>query len=92
MTSSESIPDPIDLDEEEPPCQQPTSTRSGNAIHPATLALNKKATAVLIDNLLPSPLSSDKEKPEGRRTPEATREGLVTKEEVPEQKHHIHRQ
>ena len=59
--------------------------RSGNAIRPATLALNKKATAVLIENLLPSPLSSDKEKPEGRHTPEATWEGLVTKEEVPEE-------
>ena len=32
----------------------------------------------------PSPLSSDKEKPEERRTPEVTQEGLVVKEEVPE--------
>ena len=44
--------------------------------------LNKKATA---ENLLPSPLSSDKEKPEGRHTPEANQEGPVTKEEVPEE-------
>ena len=85
LTSSESIPDLIDLNEEEHPCQQPTSMRSGNAICPTTLALNKKATAVLTENLLPSPLSSNKEKPKGRCTPEANREGPVTKEEVPEE-------
>ena len=38
--SSGSLPDLIDLEEEEPPCQPLTSTRSGNAIRPATLALN----------------------------------------------------
>ena len=85
LTSSESIPGLIDLNEEEPPCQQPPSTGSGNAIHPTTLVLNKKATATLTESPLPSPLSSDKEKPEGRCTPEATREGPVTKEEVPEE-------
>ena len=47
--------------------------------------LNKKATAILTENLLPSSLPSDKEKLEGRRTPEATQEGPVTKEEVPEE-------
>ena len=82
LASSESIPDLIDLDEEEPPCQQPTPTRSGSATHPATLVLSKEATAVLTQNLLPSPLSPDKEKPEGRCIPEATQEGPVTKKEV----------
>ena len=83
--SSESIPDLIDLDEEEPPCQQPTPTRSGSAVCPATLALNKKVTVGLIEDPLPSPFSSDKEKSEGRCPPEATREGPVTKKEVPEE-------
>ena len=53
-------------------------------IRPATLALNKKATAILAENPPPPPLSSDKEKPEERCTSEATREGPVAKEEVPE--------
>ena len=75
LANSESIPDLIDLDEEEPPCQQPTPMRSGSAICPATLALNKKVTVGLIENPLPSPFSSDKEKPEGP----------VTKKEVPEE-------
>ena len=55
--SSESIPDLIDLNEEEPLCKPLTSTRSGHAIHPAILALNKKATAVPAENL-PLPFST----------------------------------
>ena len=85
LTSSESIPDLIDLNEEEPPCQQPAPRKSGKAIRPATLALNKKAAVVLTKDLLPSPLSSDKEKSEGGLTPEATQEGPVMKKEVPEE-------
>ena len=85
MASSESIPDLIDLDEEEPPCQLLTPTRSGSAVRPVTLVLSKKATVGLIENPLPSLFSSDKEKPEGRCPPEATQEGPVTKKEVPEE-------
>ena len=47
--------------------------------------MDKKATAVLVENLPPSLLSSDKEKPGKRSTPEATQEGPVAKEEVPEE-------
>ena len=83
-SSSESIPALIDLNEEIPPCQMLTSPRPGNAVHPATLELDKKVTVVLAENLLPPLLSSDKEKPEKGSTPEATREGPVAKEEVPE--------
>ena len=85
LASSESIPDLIDLDEEEPPYQQPTPTRSRSAIRPATFALNKKVTVGLIENPFPSPFSSDKEKPEGRCPPEAAQEGPVTKKEAPEE-------
>ena len=85
LTSSESIPDLIDLNEEEPPCQQPAPKKSGKAVRPATLALNKKAAVVLTKDLLPSPPSSDKEKSEGGLTPEATQEGPVMKKEVPEE-------
>ena len=85
LASSESIPDLIDLDEEEPPCQQPAPTRSGSAIHPATLALSKKVTVGPMENPLPSPFSSDKEKLEGRCPPEATQDGPVTMKEVPEE-------
>ena len=49
------------------------------------MAKDKKATAVLVENFLPSPLSPDKEKPGKRSTPEATQEGPVAKEKVPEQ-------
>ena len=84
-SSSESIPALIDLNEEIPPCQPLTSTRPRNAIHPVTLALNKEATAILAENLPPPLLSSDKEKPEKKCTPEVTREGPVAKEEVPEE-------
>ena len=65
LASSESIRDLIDLDEEEPPCQQPAPTRSGSAVHPATLALSKKVTVSPMEDPLPSPFS-DKEKLEGR--------------------------
>ena len=65
LASSESIPDLIDLDEEEPPCQQPAPTRSGSAVCPATHALSKKVTVSPMENPLPSPFS-DKEKLEGR--------------------------
>ena len=84
-TSSESIPDLINLNEEEPLCQQPAPTKSGKAIRPATLALNKKAAVVLTKDLLPSPLSSDKEKLEGGLTLKVTWEGPVMKKEVPEE-------
>ena len=84
-SSSESIPALIDLNEEIPPCQMLTSLRPGNAVRPATLELNKKATVILAENLPPPLLSSDKEKPEKGSTPEATREGPVAKEEVPEE-------
>ena len=62
-----------------------TSPRPGNAVHSATLELDKKVTVVLAENLLPPLLSSDKEKPKKGSTPEATREGPVAKEEVPEE-------
>ena len=80
--SSGSLPDLIDLEEEEPPCQPLTSTRSGNAICPATLALNK-ASATLTEKLTPSPLSP--EKPEGKYTLKATQERPVAKEDIPEE-------
>ena len=50
-STSESIPALIDLNEEIPPCQTLTPPRPGNAVHPATLGLNKKATVVLVENL-----------------------------------------
>ena len=86
ISSSESIPALIDLDEEIPPCPTLTPPRSRNAVHPAKLGLakDKKATAVLVENFPPSPLSFDKGKPEKRSTPEATQEGPVAKEKVPE--------
>ena len=84
-SSSESIPALIDLNEEIPPCQMLTSPRPGNAVHPATLELDKKGTVIPAENLLPPLLSSDKEKPEKGSTPEATREGPEAKEEVPEE-------
>ena len=81
--SSGSLPDLIDLEEEEPPCRPLTSTRSGNAICPATLALNKVTAATPTEKLTPSPLPP--EKPEGRYTPKATQERPVAKEEIPEE-------
>ena len=84
-SSSESIPALIDLNEETPPCQTLTPPRPRNAVHPATLGLDKKATAVLVENFPPSILSSDKGKPGKRSTPEATQEGPVAKVEVPEE-------
>ena len=81
--SSGSLPDLIDLEEEEPPCQPLTSTRSGNAIRPATLALNKATAATPTEKLTPSPFSP--EKPEGKYTPKATQERPVAKEEIPEE-------
>ena len=62
-----------------------TLPRPRNAICPATLGLDKKATVVLAENLPPPLLSSDKGKPGKRSTPEASQEGLVAKEEVPEE-------
>ena len=64
-SSSESIPALIDLDEEIPPHPTNTPSRSRNAVCPATLGLakDKKATAVLVENFPPSPLSLDKENP-----------------------------
>ena len=84
-SSSESILALIDLNEEIPPCQTLTPPRPRNATHPATLGLDKKATAGLVENLPPSILSSGKGKPGKRSTPEATQEGPVAKEEVPEE-------
>ena len=84
-SSSESIPALIDLNEEIPPRQTLTPLRPGNAVRPATLGLDKKATVVVVENLPPPLLSSDKGKPGKRSTPEATQEGLVAKEEVPEE-------
>ena len=81
--SSGSLPDLIDLEEEVPPCQPLTSTRSGNAIRPATLALNKATAATPTETHTPSPLSP--EKPEGRYSPKATQERQVAKEEIPEE-------
>ena len=75
----------IDLNEEIPPRQTLTPPRPRNAVHPATLGLDKKATAVLVENFPPSLLSSDKEKPGKRSTPEATQEGPVVKKEVLEE-------
>ena len=84
-SSSESIPALIDLNEEIPPHQTLTPPRPGNADHPATLGLDKKATAVLIENFPPSLLSSDKGKPGKRSTSEATQEGPVAEERVKEE-------
>ena len=84
-SSSESIPALIDLNEEIPPCQMLTFPRPGNAVHLATLGLDKKATVVLAENLSLPLLSSVKGKPGKRSTPEATQEGPVAKEEVPEE-------
>ena len=84
-SSSESIPAMIDLNKEIPPYQMLTPPRPGNAFHPATLGLDKKATVVLIENLPPPLLSFDKGKPGKRSTPEVTQEGLVAREEVPEE-------
>ena len=86
-SSSESIPALIDLGEEIPQCPTLTPPRSRNAVCPATLGLakDKKATAVLVENFPSSPLSLDKEKPGKRSTPEATQEGPVAKEKVPEE-------
>ena len=81
--SSGSLPDLIDLEEEEPPCQPLTSTRSGNTIRPATLALNKATAATLTEKLTPSPLFP--EKPEGKHTLKATQERPVAKEDIPEE-------
>ena len=47
--------------------------------------MDKKATAVLVENFPPSLLSSDKGKPVKRSTSEATQEGPVAKEKVPEE-------
>ena len=57
-------------------CSSPSHTRIGKG---------QKATAVLVENLPPSPLSFDKEKPGKGNTPEATQEGPVAKEKVPEE-------
>ena len=84
-SSSESIPALIDLNEEIPPCQMLTPPRPRNAILPATLRFDKKTTVVLAENLPPLLLSSNKGKPGKRSTPEATQEGPVAKEEVPEE-------
>ena len=84
-SSSEFIPALIDWNEEIPPHQTLTSPRPGNAVHPATLGLDKKATVDLVKNLPPPLLSSDKGKPGKRSTPEATQEGPMAKEEVPEE-------
>ena len=84
-SSSESIPALIDLNEEMPPRQTLTPPRPRNAVHPATLGLDKKATAVLVENFPASLLSSDKGKPGKRSTFEATQEGPVAKEKVPEE-------
>ena len=81
--SSGSLPDLIDLEEEEPPCQPLTSMRSGNAICPATLALNKATAATLTEKLTPSLLSP--ERPEGKHTLKATQERPVAKEDIPEE-------
>ena len=81
--SSGSLPDLIDLEEEEPPCQPSTSARSGNAIRPTTLALNRVTAATPTEELTPSPLSL--EKPEGKYTPKATQERPVAKEDIPEE-------
>ena len=62
-----------------------TFPRPRNAVCPATLELDKKATVILAENLLPPLLSPDKEKPEKGSTPEVTQEGPVAKEEVPEE-------
>ena len=81
--SSGSLPDLIDLKEEEPPCQPPTSARSGGAIRPTTLALNTVAATTSTEELTSSPLSP--EKPEGEDTPKATQERPVAKEDIPEE-------
>ena len=71
------------MEEEEPPCQPSTTARSGNAIHPTTLALNRVTAATPTEELTPSPLSP--EKPEGKYTPKATQERPVAKEDIPEE-------
>ena len=81
--SSGSLPDLIDLKEEEPLCHPPTSERSGSAIRPTTLALNRVTTAAPTEELISSPLSL--EKPEGEYTSKATQERPVTKEDIPEE-------
>ena len=81
--SSGSLPDLIDLKEEEPLCHPPTSERSGSAIRPTTLALNRVTTAAPTEALISSPLSL--EKPEGEYTSKATQERPVTKEDIPEE-------
>ena len=84
-SSSESIPALIDLNEEIPPRQTLMPPRPGNAVRPATLGLDKKETAVLVENFPHSLLSSDKGKPGKRSTSEATQEGRVARERVPEE-------
>ena len=81
--SSGSLPDLIDLKEEEPLCQPPTSARSGSVICPTTLALNKVTAATPTEELTSSPLSL--EKPEGEYTPKATQERPMAKEDIPEE-------
>ena len=81
--SSGSLPDLIDLKEEEPLCQPPTSVRSGSVIRPTTIALNKVTAATPTEELTSSPLSL--EKPEGEYTPKATQERPVAKEDIPEE-------
>ena len=81
--SSGSLPDLIDLEEEEPPYQPLTSTGPGNAIRPATLVLNKATAGTLTEKYTPSTLSP--EKPEGICTPVATQERPVAKEGIPEE-------
>ena len=71
------------MEEGEPPCQPLAFPRSGNAICPVTLALNKDTPATLTVKLTPSPLSP--EKPEGKYTLETTQERPVAKEEIPEE-------
>ena len=67
-SSSESIPALIDLNEEIPPCQMLTPPRPGNAVCPATLGLDKKATVVLVENL-PSPLLSSAKESQEKEAP-----------------------
>ena len=81
--SSGSLPDLIDLEEEEPSCQPPTSAKSGNTIRPTTLVLNKVIAAIPTKELTPPPLSP--EKPEGKYTPKETQERPVAKEDIPEE-------
>ena len=65
-----------------PNAHTPKDQKCSSPSHPR---IGQKGNSSLVENLPPPLLSSDQGKPGKRSTPEATQEGLVAKEKVPEE-------